>query len=128
MPALKQNAVARPPRTTPPNATGVHLHQVAPAKIRSGGLHAIDKAAKHYGKKPSPAAQQHANERLAIATSTAPWCNSTTPRNYRAPELSSPPPRPIGRAHQLPSRVGARLFYPDGRVTTLDGHPVKAAP
>ena len=65
---------------------------------------------------------------VAIATSTAPWCNSTTPRNYRAPELSSPPTRPIGRAHQLPSRIGAHLFYPDGRVTTLDGHPVKAAP
>lgn len=103
MPAVKQHAVARPPRTTPPNATGVRLHQTTPAKIRSGGLHAIDKAAKHYGKKPSPAAQQHANERMAIATSPAPWCNSTTPRNYRAPNSPARPRAPLAAPTSCPA-------------------------
>ena len=68
--------------------------------------------------------QQRANERLAIATSTVPWCNSTMPRNYAAPELNAPPVRPTSAAaHQLPSRVGRFLHYPDGRTTTLDGQP-----
>lgn len=127
MSARPPHEVARPPRATAPDATSVHIHKPRPEQLRSAGLHAIADSAKAYGSKTSAAARQRANERLAVATSTAPWRNSTTPRNYVAPELSSPPARTnIGRAHQLPSRMGAHLFHPDGRVTTLDGRTVKA--
>ena len=125
----KNNEVRRPPRTAPPNATNVHLHQPRPEKLRTAGLHAIADTAKSYGSRASTTAQQHTNERLAIVTSTVPWCNSTTPRNYAGAELTRPPARTnIGHAHQLPSRIGAHLFHPCGRVTTLDGQTVKAAP
>ena len=124
------NNEVRRPSTTPSNTTNVHLHQARSATPRTAGLQSIAATSKVFGDIPSALVQQHrANERLAIATSPAPWCNSTTPRDYRAPELAQPPARTtIGRAHQLPSRMGAHLFHPDGRVTTLDGQTVRAAP
>lgn len=128
MTKAKNNDGRHPPRTTAKNTTDVHIHKPRPQKLRTTGLHAIADTAKTYGRIASPAAVQRANERLAIATSTVPWCNSTTPRNYRAPELSAVPARaPVDRSNELPSRIGALLFYRDGRVTTLDGTPAKAA-
>lgn len=128
MAKTKNNEVRRP-GTTPPNTTNVHLHQARSATPRAAGLQSIAATSKIFADTPSAVVQQQrANERLAIATSRAPWCNSTTPRDYRAPELARSPARTnIGHAHQLPSRIGAHLFHPDGRVTTLDGQTVKAA-
>ncbi len=114
----RNNDVYRPPSTTPPNTTGVHLHQAPAEKLRTNGLHAINTAAKSYSRKSS-----------AVAASTTPWRNSTTTRNYAGTELTRPPARTnIGHAAQLPSRIGAHLFHPCGRVTTLDGQTVSVSP
>ena len=107
----RNNDVYRPPSTTPPNTTGVHLHQAPAEKLRTNGLHAINTAAKSYGRKSSVVAA------------------STTTRNYAGTELTRPPARTnIGHAAQLPSRIGAHLFHPCGRVTTLDGQTVSVSP
>ena len=107
----RNNDVYRPPSTTPPNTTGVHLHQAPAEKLRTNGLHAINTAAKSYGRKSSVVAA------------------NTTTRNYAGTELTRPPARTnIGHAAQLPSRIGAHLFHPCGRVTTLDGQTVSVSP
>lgn len=44
------------------------------------------------------------------------------PNDYQGTELNRNPGLPDSRftAHQLPSRVGNRLHYPDGRVEEID--------
>lgn len=128
MSKAKNNDAHYPPRATPPNTTSVHIHKARPERLRTTGLHAIADTSKVFGG-ITPVALQCVNERLAVASSTAPWCNSTTPRTYYGPELSIAPARTdIGRANHLPSRSGELLFYRDGRVTTLDGQTVSVSP
>lgn len=46
---------------------------------------------------------------------------------YQCPELDGFAGRPGAmRAFALPSRIGTRLFHPDGRVTDLQGQPLEA--
>lgn len=47
---------------------------------------------------------------------------------YTCPELKPDPSILPGRlaAFKLPSRVGDRLYWPDGRVTGLDGNKVQS--
>ncbi|MBH2008061.1 MAG: hypothetical protein I8H71_00270 [Xanthomonadaceae bacterium] len=49
--------------------------------------------------------------------------NASTTRNYAGMELKPYAGRPgTAQASVLPSRVGSRLRYPDGRVTDLAGN------
>lgn len=43
---------------------------------------------------------------------------------YNGAELSRAPARAARDTREIPTRIGARLHYRDGRVTDLDGHPV----
>ena len=99
-----------------PNLTNIHIQTPKPERIRSGGLHDIKGTAKVYGatrkalgQNPTMTAQEQTQrrqfERLAIASSTVPYCNSTTPRGYTCPELSAAPARAGATdAFKLPSR------------------------
>ena len=50
-------------------------------------------------------------------------------RDYTCPELQRTPGMPAERfaAFELPSRMGNRLHWPDGRITPFDGHTVASA-
>jgi len=58
------------------------------------------------------------NPNEALPRDGASWKNS----QYDGAELQPDPSIEPGRmvAHQLPSRVGERLYWPDGRITDLD--------
>lgn len=55
-----------------------------------------------------------------VATPRRPY---TSKDHYHCPELRPDPSILPSRmvAHQLPSRVGDKLYWPDGRVTDLEG-------
>lgn len=93
--------MTRRPSTTPPTA----------------GLQAIAATSKNFGDiSKTVVQQQRTNERLAIASSPAPWCNSTTRGEYRAPELSAGNHRAGALdAFKLPSRTFYGQTYLRGK-------------
>lgn len=117
--------------TRPATTKATHLQRGSPAPIRSNGLHSIVPAnTSVHGKvliSPVPSqaelAARRKSERLELATSTIPMRNSTTREGapYTCPELQRYPGIPAARyaAFALPSRVGGRLHYPDGRVEVV---------
>lgn len=60
------------------------------------------------------------------------YCNASTTGSYSEKALTQPPARPLAnKALTVPSRVGPRLHYQGGRVTTLAGKripPTQGAP
>ncbi len=53
-------------------------------------------------------------------------CAASTPNGYRGLETSAPALRPgANDAGNLPSRMHDRLHHRDGRVTDLQGNPLK---
>lgn len=114
---------------TVPNTTSVHIQRARPEPLRQAGLQDITDSISSYGRHGKKA-QRAANarrmqERLAIASSAAPYCAATTSGEWSYPALQRNPGIPASRyvAFDLPSRMGNRLHYPDGRVTGLDGEP-----
>lgn len=117
--------------TRPTTTKATHLQRGRPAPIRSNGLHSIVPAnTSVHGKvliSPVPShaelAARRKSERLELATSTIPLRNSTTREGapYTCPELQRNHGIPAARfaAFTLPSRVGGRLHYPDGRVEVV---------
>ena len=52
-------------------------------------------------------------------------CNASTTGSYSDKTLTQPPARPLAnKALTVPSRVGPRLHYQGGRVTTLAGQRI----
>lgn len=48
---------------------------------------------------------------------------------YNGAELAVPPARPTATStREIPTRMGARLHYKDGRITDLNGQPIAAQP
>lgn len=117
--------------TRPATTKATHLQRGRPAPIRSNGLHSIVPAKTSvHGKvliSPVPSqaelAARRKSERLELASSTMPIRNSTVTgtKPYTCPELGRNPGIADARfaAYALPSRVGNRRFYPDGRVEAV---------
>lgn len=117
--------------TRPATTKPTHLQRGRPAPLRSSGLHSIVPAnTSVHGKvliSPVPSqaelAARRKSERLELASSTMPIRNSTTREGapYTCHELQRNPGIPAARfaAFALPSRVGNRRFYPDGRVEVV---------
>lgn len=93
------------------------------------GLQAIPtQAVSNHGKillspiaSPAELTARRLSERLEAATRVAPVRNSAMGGVYTCPELHTRPSLPPARfaAFDLPSRVGKRLHYPDGRVVEI---------
>lgn len=115
--------------TQPATTKATHLQRGRPAPIRSNGLHSIvpTKTSAH-GKvliSPVPSqaelAARRKSERLEMASRTMPISNASSTGTYNGAELQRNPGIPAARyaAFALPSRVGNRRFYPDGRVEVV---------
>lgn len=116
--------------TRPATTKATHLQRGRPAPIRSNGLHSIVPAKTSvHGKvliSPVPSqaelAARRKSERLELASSTMPISNASSTGTYNGAELQRNPGIPAARfaAFALPSRVGNRLHYPDGRVEVVE--------
>ena len=101
-----------------------HVHRPPRKPTPAAGLQDIHTTAVRYGAKgPKGTRYDHgrddAPEPLPTRYRMAAGTNPNTP--YTCPELGRTPGIPDGRytAYALPSRVGNRLFYPDGRVEDI---------
>ena len=101
------------PSTSVPNITDVHIQRPKPEKIRAGGLHSIAATGKAYPGTDELVARLK-SERLELATSSVPVCNSTMKgAPYTCPELRSNPHRPgSADAYSLPSLTSFRPKQP----------------
>lgn len=121
---------ARTQPTSQPTAPK-HLARGRPAPLRANSLHDIVLANTSASGKvlisPIPSQSEllarRKSERLELASSTRPIRNSTATgaEPYQGREPHRNPGLPDARfvAFTLPSRVGGRLYYPDGRVEAI---------
>lgn len=120
-----------------------HINQPRPARLRTAGLHDIERATfvsspsgklissttpkeeprpgsfdDRIAKKRSRASQ---DKRLQLVTSSVPISNASSQGTYDGKELQRNPGISEARfaAFALPSRVGGRLYYPGGRVEVV---------
>lgn len=109
-----------------------HLMRRPPKALKKGGLHTIAESSPLNAQQRAfttaqPAERERAfNEKMrAMPAPTFMPVRNSTMRGapYACPELQTCP-REAAPATALPSRVGKRLFYPDGRVTDLAGNPL----
>lgn len=91
-----------------PPTSSAHIHVVPVAVPRAPGLHAVARP----GRK-TPSARFLANMPISNASSRA---------IYDGAELRAHVRPGSQVAFSLPSRVGNRLHFPDGRVTDLQGN------
>lgn len=115
--------------TQPATTKATHLQRGRPAPIRSNGLHSIvpAKTSAHGKVLISPVPSQaelsarRKSERLEMASRTMLISNASSTGTYNGAELQRNPGIPAARyaAFTLPSRVGNRRFYPDGRVEVV---------
>lgn len=106
-----------------------HMQQPCPPPLRSNGLH--DPIVGTYGRHPrgavplvdrystlAKARARRAALQSAETSMRAPISNANSSETYQGTELARNPGVPASRfaAFDLPSRVGNRLHFPDGRI------------
>lgn len=106
-----------------------HLHAKPVPVPRATGLHSPHRRAGIH-LTPADYARIHRESHVDRAGVETPICNASSRGRYDGADLRPTAGVPSGRmaAFHLPSRVGDRLRFPDGRVTDLQGNPLTHHP